>query len=109
MGVSTFSEERHPMTELIDAVTGERKTDGGAQEEGVYGTYVHGFFDRQEIAHAVVRGLAAKKGLDFDAAPQMDYQEYKETQYDILADTLRRHLDMDAVYRILEEGTDDED
>jgi adenosylcobyric acid synthase len=109
MGVSTFSEERHPMTELIDAVTGERKTDGGAQEEGVYGTYVHGFFDRQEIAHAVVRGLAAKKGLDFDAAPQMDYQEYKETQYDILADTLRRHLDMDVVYRILEEGTDDED
>ena len=34
----------------------------------------------------------------------MDYQAYKETQYDLLADTLRRHLDMEQIYRILEEG-----
>lgn len=108
MGISTFHEKQCPMTLLTDAVTGGQKLDGGALASGVYGSYVHGFFDRSEIARGVIRALAAKKGLDFDAMPQMDYQQYKETQYDLLADTLRRHLDMDKVYRILEEGLDDE-
>ena len=34
----------------------------------------------------------------------MDFKEFKETQYDILAQELRKHLDMKAIYRILEEG-----
>ena len=34
----------------------------------------------------------------------VDYQTFKETQYDILADALREHLDMKKIYQILEEG-----
>ena len=30
-----------------------------------------------------------------------NYQEFKETQYDKLAETLREYLDMDAVYRMM--------
>lgn len=104
MGVSTAGEEQQPATRLTDAVTGIKKSEGGALASGVYGSYVHGFFDRPEIAREVARSLAAKKGLDYDAEPGMDYTAYKETQYDILADTLRRHLDMEQIYRILEEG-----
>ena len=32
---------------------------------------------------------------------QQNYQEFKETQYDKLAETLREYLDMDAVYRMM--------
>ena len=38
----------------------------------------------------------------------MDYKAYKEQQYDILADAIRRSLDMDKVYQILEEGAKEE-
>ena len=32
--------------------------------------------------------------------------EYKEAQYDLLADTLRRHLDMEAIYQMMEQEGD---
>ena len=34
----------------------------------------------------------------------VDFQAFKETQYDILAAALREHLDMKKIYEILEEG-----
>ena len=57
-----------------------------------------------ESAAAVVRMLAEKKGLDPGQISGMDYAAFKETQYDQLSQTLRRHMDMEQVYRILEEG-----
>ena len=35
---------------------------------------------------------------------ETDSRTYKETQYDILADTMRRYLDMKKIYEILEQG-----
>jgi len=34
----------------------------------------------------------------------LNIQEYKETQYNLLADAIRKNLDIEAIYRILEEG-----
>lgn len=34
----------------------------------------------------------------------VDFAEYKEKQYDLLADGLREYLDMEKIYKILEEG-----
>ena len=34
-------------------------------EGNVYGTYIHGVFDKEEIARTIVEGLLAAKGLDF--------------------------------------------
>ena len=45
-----------------------------------------------------------KKGLDVSSLTGVDFAAFKETQYDILADTLRRHLDMKKIYEILEQG-----
>lgn len=70
----------------------------------VYGTYVHGFFDREECARAVVRALMEAKGMDVSDVHAVDLEEYRERQYDKLADAVRGALDMDLVYRILEEG-----
>ncbi len=79
---------------------GMKKTDGICKGN-IYGTYVHGVFDADGIAAKIVEALAAKKGISMETATLQSYQEFKETQYDKLADTLREYLDMDAVYQMM--------
>ena len=70
----------------------------------VYGSYVHGIFDQGSIAAEVVEALAIKKGITLEDLEFSDYQQFKETQYDKLADTLRIYLDMEAIYGMLREA-----
>ena len=70
----------------------------------VYGSYVHGLFDDGTIAARIIETLAAKKGITLEHMEFSDYQAFKETQYDKLADTLRAYLDMDAIYGMLREA-----
>ena len=51
---------------------------------------------------SVPERLAEKKGISLTAKAQ-SMEEYKESQYDKLADLVRRSLDMEAVYKIMEE------
>ena len=71
------------------------------QSGNVYGSYIHGIFDAQACAQAVVSSLLAAKGLDESAIEAVDMHAYKEAQYDKLADAVRNSLDMDLIYRIL--------
>jgi adenosylcobyric acid synthase len=104
MGVTTLKEGAKPFTNISDFVSeGESKLDG-AYKGNVYGTYVHSCFDKEGVAMAVVKAIAKSKGIDASNLKGVDYQEFKETQYDILADTLRQYMDMDAIYKIMEEG-----
>lgn len=68
----------------------------------VYGTYVHGIFDKGAIASAIVQALAEKKGIE--TGKFEDYGSFKEKQYDKLADTLRLCLDMEKIYGYLRES-----
>ena len=67
----------------------------------VYGSYVHGIFDAPGIADAVLTAVCRMRGLDPAALGSFDLREYKERQYDLLADTVRAGLNMDFVYRVL--------
>lgn len=81
---------------------GAEKMDGIA-DGNLWGSYVHGIFDSGEFAQKFVSCLLAAKGLE-GAAGVEDYNTYKQRQYDILADGVRRALDMERIYEILEEG-----
>lgn len=70
----------------------------------VYGTYLHGLFDSEGVARAVVSALFEAKGIDPAAVSAFNMEEFKESQYDKLAEALRAALDMRAVYKILQEG-----
>ncbi len=70
----------------------------------VYGTYIHGIFDREEIAKAVITALLKKKGIATENVTAFDMTAYKQQQYDILAAAMRQALDMDYIYKVLEEG-----
>ena len=108
MGVTSLKDTARSLTTIQDhAASQERKCDG-AYEKNIYGTYVHGVFDREEVAKAVIRALGRRKGIDTEEITGMDFQEFKETQYDLLAAELRKHLNMEAIYRILEEGIQEE-
>ena len=106
MGQSTRKDGARPLLTLTDAVSGTVKQDG-AYKGNVFGSYVHGIFDGAGIGQAVIQALADKKGVQMGDMGSMTYAEYKETQYDLLAAGLREALDMDQIYRILEEGIDE--
>ena len=68
----------------------------------VYGTYIHGIFDAPGITDCILKTLCDRKGIDFTSIGTFDLYQYKEHQYDLLADAVRGGLDMDLVYRVLE-------
>ena len=100
MGETVLKENAGHCVSIEDHVSGSRKEDG-AYCKNVCGTYVHGVFDKEDVAEAVVRALGEKKGLDVSEMTGVDFAAFKETQYDKLAETLREYLDMDAVYRMM--------
>ena len=103
MGETVLKGEAGHSVSIEDQVSGECKEDG-AYCKNVCGTYVHGVFDREDVAEAVVRVLGEKKGIDVSQMTGIDFAAFKETQYDILAAELRKHLDMKKIYEILEQG-----
>ena len=67
----------------------------------VYGSYVHGIFDAPDVADKILQAVCDQKGIDFNALGTFDLREYKEQQYDKLADAVRSGLDMELVYKVL--------
>ena len=76
----------------------------GMQHGNVYGCYIHGIFDQAEVVTAVLKTILRRKGLDADQVKNIDRKQYKEEQYDKLADIIRENLDMKMVYEIIERG-----
>ena len=78
-----------------DADTGNFVVSNG---KNVYGSYVHGLFDKGNVAACILKALGKSDSEKFS------YEEFKESQYDILADTIRQSMDMDYVYSCLAEA-----
>lgn len=97
MGQSTSTESVTPFVRLSDG------TEDGAVCGHVFGTYLHGLFDR-ELSARVAELLLRQKGITPEARKSaiLDTAAFHQTQYDILADALRAHLDLDTIYRILD-------
>ena len=96
--VEPINEKSEPLAEGSQTVRGSMQ---------VYGTYIHGIFDGEGIAAKIVEALLARKGLSMDDVKVIDYQKYKQHQYDLLAQSVREHLDMKKVYDILEKGLEE--
>ena len=62
-----------------------------------WGTYMHGILDNSVVIEDVlapyVQGVTSS----------ISYDEFKQNQYDLLADHLRQNVDMDMIYKILSE------
>jgi adenosylcobyric acid synthase len=93
-------EQAHPFLSLSDG------TLDGCVEGSVLGTYLHGLFDSTDFCQAFLSMLLVRKGLSKTALAALDYHAEKERQYNLLADTVRKHLDLNQIYSILWEGVD---
>ena len=67
----------------------------------VFGTYLHGLFDSGELTQALVKLLCARKGISPKETRPTSMAEYRQAQFDLLADGVRKALDMGAVYRAM--------
>lgn len=87
----------------------QNEADGSVKYDGifsgnVYGTYVHGIFDEGTLAETLVGILAERKGVALDTGQMISYGQFKQMQYDKLADGVRKSMDMEAVYAMLREA-----
>lgn len=108
MGESILKENAGTATKITDSVSGKKKEEG-AFAGNVCGTYIHGVFDKEASAEAIIRVIGEKKGIDVENMTGVDFAAFKEQQYDILAAELRKHLDMKKIYEILENGITEEE
>ena len=91
----------------IEKRLGEKVNDleGSCNEEGtVFGTYLHGIFDEGPFARCLLNAIREKKGLPALESEITSFEAFKQGEYDKLAKVVRENLDMDAVYKILEES-----
>ena len=73
-------------------------TPDGCVQGSVFGTYLHGLFDSGELTEKLAALLYCRKGLAPETAAPLTMQAYREQQFDLLADGVRRALDMPAIY-----------
>lgn len=97
MGRTTLPEGAKPFLALESGAV------DGCVLGNVYGSYLHGFFDASACREAVLSALCEKKGVSL-SAEAFDLKAYKERQYDLLAEAIRKNVNMKLIYRILEEG-----
>lgn len=75
--------------------------DGYIVDRTCMGTYIHGILDNPEFIDFLLEPFADKLSEKTEA---FDYQQFKEEQYDKLAEHVRRHVDMPLIYQILTEN-----
>ena len=73
-------------------------TPEGCVQANVFGTYLHVLFDTGELTEKLTAFLCKKKGISPADAPLLSMEQYRQQQFDLLADGVRAALDMDAVY-----------
>ena len=101
MGRSFYTAPVIPMITMTDQVSGKVTLDGVCREN-VYGTYVHGIFDKKEVAEAMIQAIGKTKGIDMKHLKVEGFSEFKEMQYDLLAYSLRQSLDLKKIYEIMD-------
>jgi adenosylcobyric acid synthase len=93
MGVSTSENNQSALNTFND-----NTTDGYYLSDKCWGTYIHGILDNQIVIDSLL--LQTKKEV---TEKTFDYKIFKEEQYDLLAQHLRNHIDLDYIYKILKE------
>ena len=82
-----------PLLQLADGTP-----EGYALSPTCMGTYLHGILDNDPFIDYLLQPHQHRVKERVEA---FDYHQYKEEQYDLLADHVRKHVNMPLVYQIL--------
>lgn len=72
--------------------------DGYIVDRTCMGTYIHGILDNPEFIDFLLEPFASKLS---EEAETFNYRQFKEEQYDKLADHVRQHVNLPLIYKIL--------
>nr|WP_137664118.1 cobyric acid synthase [Enterococcus hulanensis] len=99
----TENHERHHFAHLISAngKTISRNDGAVSSDKLVIGTYLHGVFDNSIWRRKLLNQVREAKGLSPINEAAMPYNEYKNQQYNKLADLIRENIDLDKIYQIM--------
>lgn len=75
--------------------------DGCKVSDKCWGSYIHGVLDNPAVVDSLLQPYLTERQAETD----FDYSQYKQEQYNLLAQELRKYIDIDALYRIM--GRDD--
>lgn len=95
--------EIHMGRTITEGNTGYVNTTSDDQKEGclinenVWGTYMHGILDNPIVINDILKPFTNKLGQS------INYEEFKQLEYDKLAKHLRDNVDMDKFYKIISE------
>ena len=67
------------------------------QTDHCIGTYIHGFLDNAPVIEHILEKFKIKNAK----CKMQSYADFKEEQYDKLADHVRQHVNMEQIYKIL--------
>ncbi len=96
MGVTKSLGDAWPLIELSDG-----RIDGFRNEAGtVWGSYLHGIFDNEHLLFGLIHTIMKEKGIN-PSDNHLSIAQYKEIQYNKLADLIRENVDMDYIYELL--------
>jgi adenosylcobyric acid synthase len=102
MGI-TYSREDEKNMNCLNTMDNEIKNDG-LYCGNVYGSYVHGIFDSEEVLEELAKALYNKKGLIYKRNKSFNIKEFKEREYNKLSNEIRNSIDMNKIYKILNNG-----
>lgn len=80
------------------------RTDRGSCEEygavrgRTAGCYLHGIFDKKEFRHYFLSSVAKNK---FTKPNPLDYDEFRQMQYELLADRFKTYVDVEKIMQII--------
>lgn len=92
MGATKAVTKENPLNVLTNG-----KTDGYVLNQNCWGSYIHGILDNSAVIEDLLSGFNSESNESFN------YQEFKETQYNKLADVIRENVDLDLIYSHLKE------
>lgn len=95
MGETLLEEGAEPLNVIDGSVP-----DGCRVSGRCMGSYIHGILDNPPVIEAL---LAPYHDTARSRVAAFDYKAYRESQYDALADMLRKHVDIDRIYKIMQE------
>ncbi len=90
MGETEIGKQATPLNK-----TDENNTEGCRMGENIWGTYMHGILDNPVVIEDLLKPFNAK------TTEKIDYNKFKQQEYDKLAQHIREHVDMDTFYKII--------
>ncbi len=102
MGETTRQSDALALT-TVTMQEGHTKQDG-QHTNHIFGTYIHGIVDGNEVVGAILQGLCEQKNIPWEDEMRVDTEQAKEEEYDKLAQMIRSSIDIKKIYEIMKES-----